>query len=124
VLWGSGSLPFMVWTSLVSYREVAAALASLFRPSSHHWMGLLGGHRPMLIIAAWLVAIVGPGLIGLRMWRYTIRHFDRLVGRPYRANEHAIEAEVASPPSVPDLPHLASPYMRPGCPLAEADRAV
>src|SRR5262249_33578519 len=91
VLWGSASLPFMLWTSLVSYREFTAALGSPFRANLHHWMGLLGGQRPMLIVAAWLVAIVGPGLIGLRTWRYTIRHFDRLVGRPYRANEHAIE---------------------------------
>src|SRR5262249_55242081 len=51
VLWGSGSLPFMLWTSLVSYREVAAALASPFRASFHHWMGLFGGQMPMLIFA-------------------------------------------------------------------------
>jgi hypothetical protein len=119
VLWGAGSAPLMVWTSLVSYREVTAALASPLDPN-FQWFG---GQRPVLVFTAWLVAIVGPALIGLWTWRYTIRHFDRLVGRPHRAGD-AVGADVESPSAEPPIPRPAATFARRGSPLAEADGAV
>ena len=115
VLWGAGCVPLMLWTSLVSYREVTAALGSPLDPH-FQWVGLLGGQMPLLVLTSWTIAIIGPALGGLWAWRYIITHFDRLVGRPHRTPE---PAWVAARPGhhVATLPNRRSP-------LAEADGAV
>ena len=122
VLWGAGSLPLMVWTSLLSYREVAVMLADPFAPT-HRCVGVPGGQMPMLVFTSWLIAIVGPILGGLWIRRYTLTHFDRLVGRPYRAAESP-ELDVATPSLAPSIPRPAADRPRRGSPLAEADGAV
>jgi ABC-2 family transporter protein len=115
VLWGVGSSPLMIWTSLMSYGEAAAALTSPLNPHTPRF-GLVGGERPLIVFACWLIAIVGPSLGGLWAWRYTVAHFDRLVGRPIRAAETA----AASATPAPLIPALSGR----GSPLAEADGAV
>ena len=105
----------MIWTSLMSYGEAADALGSPLNPHTPRF-GLVGGERPLIIFACWFIAIVGPSLGGLWAWRYTVAHFDRLVGRPHRA------AETAAAPATPAplIPALSGR----GSPLAEADGAV
>jgi hypothetical protein len=121
VLLAVGSMPFVVWTSLMSYRELAQAmLAPLVE---NVWTGLRSGHRPIVMFACWLIAIVGPALGGLWAWRYAVTHFDRLVGRPCRpAGAAAVDVEPTNPDA--DLPHPAMPLPRRGSPLAEPDGAV
>jgi hypothetical protein len=115
VLWGAGSLPFMLWTSLVSNRDLAVAVASPLNPHAPR-IGLSGGEMPILLFSSWLIAIIGPFLGGLWTWRYTVAHFDRLVGRPFRA------ADAVAIPTTPP-PYITSLSGR-GSPLAEADGAV
>jgi hypothetical protein len=122
VLWGAGSLPLMVWTSLLSYREVAAATAAPLDPH-FVWYGMWGGQMPVLVLAAWLIAVVGPALAGLWAWRYALAHFDRLVGRPNRSHP-AAEVPVSPPPPARSRPRRAVTVAGRGSPLAEADGAV
>ena len=122
VLLGAGSLPLMAWTSLVSYREAATVLSAPLDPH-FQWVGLYGGQMPMLVALAWLVAIVGPALAGFLVWRYTMTHFDRLVGRPFRAPE-AAESDTLGRLLAPAIPRPSPTASRRGSPLAEADRAV
>jgi hypothetical protein len=120
VLVGAGSMPLMVWTSLMSYRELARALASPL--AANEWPGLGGGQVPLFVFASWLIGIVGLTLGGLSAWRYAVAHFDRLVGRPHRPA--AAGTAITSPhPSSPGPPPVRP---RPGqmSPLAEADGRV
>jgi hypothetical protein len=121
VVWGVGSAPLMVWTSLMSYSDVATALANPLRPTVP-WLGLIGGQSPMILFLCWLIAIVGPALGGFWIWRYTIIHFDWLVGRPHRpAAETRLDA---APPHPVSGPPPAVTRSRRGSPLAEPDGAV
>lgn len=122
VVLGAGSLPMMAWTSLVSYREVAGAMADPLNPR-FVWAGFPGGQMPMIVLAACLAAIVGPALGGLWAWRYALLHFDRLVGRPHRPAAPA-ELPAAPPPSTHSRPLPAVTLPGRGSPLAEADGAV
>lgn len=49
------------------------------------WLAATSLLLPMIVFAAWAVAIVGPAAIGGWAWRSALTHFDRLVGRPHRA---------------------------------------
>lgn len=98
VAWGVGSLPLMLWTTLMSPREAALALAAPL-DSRMPRVGLVGGEMPVVPFACWAVAIVGPALGGWWVWRYTVRHFDRLVGRPFRPAETAGRREPAAVPA-------------------------
>jgi ABC-type transport system involved in multi-copper enzyme maturation permease subunit len=122
VLWGAGSLPMMSWMSLFSYREAAAALSAPLDPQ-FEWVGLLGGQMPLLVLITWLLAILGPAIGGLLSWRYAVSHFDRLVGRPYRATA-APELDLATPSPAPSIARADADLARRGSPLAEADGAV
>jgi len=83
VLMGAGSSPFVTWLSLVSYRDVRAALHYSVYPHIA-WAGIATGEGPVSVLAACLLGIIVPALGGLWTWRYLIAHFDRLIGRPFR----------------------------------------
>jgi hypothetical protein len=121
VLWGAGSLPLMGWMSLFSYREATALSAPL--DPQYQWVGALGGQMPLLVFLSWLVTILGSSIGAVLCWRYAVSHFDRLVGRPYRATE-AAELDVATRSPAPSIARPAADLPRRGSPLAEADGAV
>ena len=81
VLLGAGSHLFVGWMSLVSYSDVRAALHYTVYPPLE-WMGIGTGEGPLWALAACFLGIVAPAVGGWWAWRYTIAHFDRLVGRP------------------------------------------
>jgi len=83
VLLGAGSHLFVGWMSLVSYRDVRAALHYAVYPPLE-WMGIGTGEGPLWALAACALGIVAPAVGGWLAWRYAIAHFDRLVGRPWR----------------------------------------
>ncbi|MFI5461163.1 MAG: ABC transporter permease [Isosphaerales bacterium] len=84
VLLGAGSNAFVGWLSLVSYRDVRAALHYAAYPPLE-WVGIGTGEGPLWAFAACVLGIVAPAVGGWWAWRSTIAHFDRLVGRPWRA---------------------------------------
>jgi hypothetical protein len=83
VLLGAGSQLFVGWISLVSYRDVRAALQYAVYPPLA-WMGIGTGEGPLRALATCLLGIVAPAVGGWWAWRYVIAHFDRLVDRPRR----------------------------------------
>jgi len=84
VLLGAGSAPFVTWLSLVSYRDVRAALHYTFYPHLA-WAGIASGEGAIPVLATCLLAIIAPAVGGLWIWRYLIASFDRLIGRPARS---------------------------------------
>jgi len=102
VLLGLGSLPFVSYLSLVSYRDVRAALhfpACPYLP----WIGITTGEGTLRVVATCVIAIVAPALGGLYYWRYANAHFDRLIDRPWR---QVVEDEkVREPSDVPVHPN-------------------
>jgi ABC-type transport system involved in multi-copper enzyme maturation permease subunit len=91
VLWGAGSWPFVTWLSLLSYRDVRAAVVYPVYPHLQ-WINLHTGEGPLPVIATCLIAMIAPLFGGLWTWRYLTRHFDRIIGRP--------SAGVRCPPSM------------------------
>ena len=82
VLLGAGSLPLMLWLSLLSYRDVHGLVHSSY--PHLQWIGIRTGEGAAWILAAWLIGVLLPALGGWWLWRSTIAHFDRWVGRPWR----------------------------------------
>lgn len=83
VLLGAASMPFDVWLSLVSYRDVRSALGfSPYLPL--RWMGLETGEGLGMVLLAWGIGFVGPILGGWMFWKRAVTGFDRYVGRPWR----------------------------------------
>ena len=80
---GAGSSPFVNYISLVSYRDVRAALHYAAYPPLQ-WIGLHTGEGALWVVTTCLIAVVVPALGGLYYWRYTVAHFDRLIDRPWR----------------------------------------
>jgi ABC-type transport system involved in multi-copper enzyme maturation permease subunit len=99
VLLGAGSPPFLFWQSLVTYREVDLAIHdSNYMPLQ--WIGIGTGEGPLRVVAACLIGIVATALGGWWVWRYGLAHFDRLVGRPWKA----IPAVMARASSLVEVP--------------------
>jgi hypothetical protein len=76
VLWGAGSPLFVAPLSLASYREVRSGVLPFLKMQT--------GEGTLAIAATCLVATVVASAAGLWIWRYTVAHFDRFVGRPWR----------------------------------------
>jgi ABC-type Na+ efflux pump permease subunit len=89
VLWGAASWPFVTWLSLLSYRDVRAALEYPVYPHLQ-WIALYTREGPLPVLAACLIGIIAPLLGGLWTWRYVTRHFDRLIGRPSAGGSAAL----------------------------------
>jgi len=83
VLLGVGSLPFVSFSSLVSYRDVRGALHFSAYPPLQ-WIGIATGEGALRVVATCVIAIIAPALGGLYYWRYANAHFDRLIDRPWR----------------------------------------
>jgi ABC-type transport system involved in multi-copper enzyme maturation permease subunit len=113
VLFGAGSHVFVGWMSLVSYRDVRAALHYTVYPPLE-WMGIGTGEGPLWSLATCVLGIIVPAVVGWWAWRYAIAHFDRLVGRPWRV-------EAAADPTS-GLKLLLTP--KPAPPLAEPGGAA
>lgn len=88
VLLGVGSLPYDVALSLISYRDVRAAMH--FRPCPPLvWMGISTGEGLPMVIILWTCGFVVPTVIGYFIWREAVTSFDRRMGRPYRPSKDA-----------------------------------
>jgi ABC-type transport system involved in multi-copper enzyme maturation permease subunit len=83
VLLGAGSSPFVIGLAQLSYRDVRNATAHGAYPFLR-WIGLNTGESAFLVVLTCLVGILVPAVGGSYCWRYTVRHFDRMVGRPWR----------------------------------------
>ena len=66
-----------------------ARLVPHLRPALHYtaypplqWINIATGEGTLRVVATCLIAVVVPALGGLYYWRYTLAHFDRLIGRP------------------------------------------
>ncbi len=79
---GAGSPPFVVWLSLVSYRDVRAAGRYAVYPHLQ-WIHLTTGEGPLAVVATCLIGIIVPTACGIYLWRNALIHFDRQVGRPF-----------------------------------------
>jgi ABC-type Na+ efflux pump permease subunit len=90
VLLGSVSPPFVAWMTLVSYRDVRNAWHYPAYPLLH-WMHLDTGEGPLSVALACLIGIIAPTLAGAYLWRYGLVHFDRLIGRPWKATRVTAE---------------------------------
>ncbi len=113
VLLAAGSHPSVVWLSLVSYRDVHDALRYGTYPPLE-WVQIRTGEGALRVLATCLIGTLGPVLVGWWSWRRAVEDFDRLVGRPWRAEPSA--------PSSSRVNLLPAP--EPGCPLAEPVGAV
>ena len=113
VLLGAGSHLFVGWMSLVSYRDVRAALHYAVYPPLE-WMGIGAGEGPLWALATCVLGIVAPAVGGWWAWRDAIAHFDRLVGRPWRADKAADQASRFN----------SLPTAKPGSPLVESGGAA
>jgi ABC-type transport system involved in multi-copper enzyme maturation permease subunit len=113
VLLAAGSHPSLIWLSLVSYRDVHDALRYGTYPPLE-WVGIHTEEGALRVLATYLIGTIGPALMGWRAWRRAVGDFDRLVGRPWRAE-----------PSAPTLSRVKLlPAPEPGSPLAEPGGAV
>jgi hypothetical protein len=110
VLLGAGSHLFVGWVSLVSYRDVRAALHRAVYPPLE-WMGIGTGEGPLWALATCFLGIVASAVGGWWAWRSAIAHFDRLVGRPWRA---AMAADPALRLKFESTPKPGSPRAEPG----------
>jgi len=88
VLLGAGSFVFVGWMSLVSYRDVRAAVQYAVYPPLA-WLGIATGEGPLWVLAACVLGTVAPAVGGWWTWQDTVANFDRLVGRPWRASARA-----------------------------------
>jgi ABC-type transport system involved in multi-copper enzyme maturation permease subunit len=96
VLMGFGSPPFLLWLTQFSYRD----LSNLWHyPAYPHldWIGIYTKEGPLEVAATCLLGILAPALSGIVVWRYATAHFDRLVGRPWKAEESGGDLLVVEP---------------------------
>jgi ABC-type transport system involved in multi-copper enzyme maturation permease subunit len=93
---GAGSPPFVVWLSLVSYRDVRAAGRYAVYPHLQ-WIHMTTGEGPLAVVATCLISIIVPVACGLYIWRNAVLHFDRVVGRPYQTPNAATDGIALAP---------------------------
>ena len=106
-VWGAGSAPFVTWLSLVSYREVALARAHGVFPALQ-WVNL--GSSSGLVPAglACLLGFVAPAVLAWWLWNYSLKNFDRLVGRPRRSTMVVPKKPLVASAAAFDCPPLAT----------------
>jgi ABC-type Na+ efflux pump permease subunit len=103
VLLGVGSLPFVSYLTLASYRDVRAAMRFSAYPPLQ-WMGINTGEGVFSIVVTTLIALIAPVLGGLYYWRYANAHFDRLIDRPWRSDVEVEKQGTADAINRPDPP--------------------
>jgi ABC-type transport system involved in multi-copper enzyme maturation permease subunit len=83
ILMGSGSMPLLAWSSLLSYEDVRAALLSgAFPPLAA--TGIRTGEGAGRVLAAWLIGTTAQAAGALVLARAAFGGFDAAVGRPMR----------------------------------------
>jgi ABC-type Na+ efflux pump permease subunit len=99
VVLGAGSPPFVVFVSLASYRDVRNAGTYAVYPLLQ-WMNIATEEGPLRVAATCLIGILILAVAGLYLWRSSVNHFDRLIGRPFKTipttNERLVIAPAAA----------------------------
>ncbi len=90
VVLGACSPPFIAFASLASYRDVRNAGRYPVYPLLQ-WMNIATGEGPLLVAATCLIGILILAVTGFYLWRSSVTHFDRLIGRPFKSSPAAIE---------------------------------
>ena len=49
------------------------------------------------VAATCLIGILIPAVAGLYLWRFSLNHFDRLIGRPFKTTAAATERLAIAP---------------------------
>ncbi len=83
VLMAAGSMPFLVWASLLSYEDAAAALRTGAFPQLAA-SNLRTGEGAGRVLAAVLIGLTGQAIAAALLTRAARRGFDTAVGRPRR----------------------------------------
>jgi ABC-type Na+ efflux pump permease subunit len=99
VLLGAGSPPFVAFLSLASYRDVRNAWSYPAFPFLQ-WMNVATGEGPLRVAATCLLGVVIPTVAGFYLWRFSLNHFDRLIGRPCKIKPAATQPVAIAPAAV------------------------
>ena len=91
VLVGAGSPPFVGFVSLVSYRDMRNAWSYPVYPFLQ-WIRIMTGEGPLVVATTCLIGILIPAVAGFYLWRLSLAHFDRLIGRPHLATPPASQS--------------------------------
>jgi ABC-2 family transporter protein len=83
VVLGAGSPPFVAFLSLASYRDVRNAFHYPVYPFLR-WIQISTGEGPLWVALTCLAGVIIPGVAGFYFWRFSLTHFDRMIGRPWK----------------------------------------
>jgi ABC-type transport system involved in multi-copper enzyme maturation permease subunit len=84
VVLGAGSVPFVNWLCLVSYRDIRETVGEgTFDYLTT--MGIFTGEGPLCVLATCLIGTAGSAVAAAWLTVAALRRFDRLAGRPERA---------------------------------------
>jgi hypothetical protein len=86
ILWGSCSPVFVLWLAQFSCRDLRLLSTYASYPPLN-WARIETGEGAIAVALTCLVGIVAPLIGGLAVRRHVTRHFDRLVGRPWREED-------------------------------------
>jgi ABC-type Na+ efflux pump permease subunit len=99
VVLGAGSPPLVAFLSLASYRDVRNAWHYPVYPFLQ-WMDIATDEGSIRVAATCLIGIALPAVAGFVLWRFSLTHFDRLIGRPFKTadapSQHVGVASVAT----------------------------
>jgi hypothetical protein len=96
ILLGMGSVPFVNWLSLMSYRDVGELLSGQRTFSRLAEIGVSTGEGPLRVLATCILGTAGTAAAAAGLSRAALARFDRAVGRPERAALGDREEEVAA----------------------------
>jgi ABC-type Na+ efflux pump permease subunit len=99
VFLGSGSPPFIAFLTLASYRDVRNAWQYDAYPLLQ-WARLATNEGPLAVAATCLIGILIPAVAGFYLWRFSLNHFDRLIGRPCKIKPAATQPVAIAPAAV------------------------
>ncbi len=96
VVLGASSPPFVAFLSLVSYRDVRNAGSFRVYPLLQ-WMNIATDEGPLRVAATCLIGIMILTAAGFYVWRSSLTHFDRLIGRPFKTSAATSDRLVIAP---------------------------
>jgi hypothetical protein len=62
-------------------------------------MNIATGEGPLWVAVTCLIGVIIPAIGGFWLWRSSLTHFDRLVGRPFKTSTAAAERFAIVPAS-------------------------